>query len=202
MSKTIEVRTPFIDVSALAQGFVKRVHEERLMLPTATPVAPGESAQFSVSLKDGTIAFAGTGSSVQVYDRGDKVRSEVRYEVLLEQLQFEPASKRVFDHLVLVSHAVLKTKPRAEEIPVASESKAVTAEAQQSAAESIREPEPAPEAPRRSEPQYAPAPEPRAIRSKGRTGARTSRRGTRKHTGRTVYGELAADRQTAGDSRQ
>ena len=121
MSEPITVSTLFSDISELARAFVERVSNDSLMLPSAVEVPAGQWVQFSVLLNDGTTAFAGLGRSTRIADRGAGAPAEARFEVLLDSLQFEEASQRVFDHLLLVSRAILQAEALPEEGASSSE---------------------------------------------------------------------------------
>jgi hypothetical protein len=121
MSKPIVVNVPFSDVAQLARGFVDRVSSESIVLPSAEPVPQGQWTQFSVLLRDGTVAFAGIGRSARTADRGPQAPAPARYDVLIDSLRFEEASMRVFEHLVLVSQSVLQGESKPQENAVGPE---------------------------------------------------------------------------------
>lgn len=111
MSDVITIPTPFQDVGELAQGFVGRVNEDQLLLPSQDAMPEGETMQFVVLLADGTAAFGGQAQCVEVSDRGEDIPAEEpRYELLLEALEMEEASQAVFDHLIAIRDAAYQAQ--------------------------------------------------------------------------------------------
>lgn len=98
----LEIHTSFGDVAALGQGWVERVDGERVVLPLASTVALGDGVRFVVHLADGTPAFVGAGRCVDVGDRGDDAPRGERYELLVDELQFDERSRPVYEYLVAV----------------------------------------------------------------------------------------------------
>jgi hypothetical protein len=113
------VATPFPDVASLAQGYMNRADGERLLLPLPTGCKPGEGLRFVVYLADGTPAFAGAGLCAQVSDQGNTVPNELRFETLLDTLQFDERSRPVYDYIVAVRSAAY-SQPKARSIPAGS----------------------------------------------------------------------------------
>jgi hypothetical protein len=112
MSDSIVVNAPFSTISQLATGFVERVSSDSLVLPSASPITPGQWTKFSILLSDGTVAFSGIGLSTRTADRGAQAPARARYDVLLESLRFDEASMRIFESLVAASLAVSQSPSR------------------------------------------------------------------------------------------
>jgi hypothetical protein len=117
------VQTPFPDVASLAQGYMNRADGERLLLPLSAGCKQGDGLRFVVYLTDGTPAFAGAGLCAQVSDQGNTVPKELRFETLLDTLQFDERSRPVYDYIVAVRSAAY-SQPKPTSIPAGSESSA------------------------------------------------------------------------------
>jgi hypothetical protein len=114
------VATPFADVASLAQGYMNRADGERLLLPLPTACSQGGGLRFVVYLSDGTPAFAGAGLCAQISDQGNTVPKELRFETLLDTLQFDDRSRPVYDYIVAVrSAAYAQSKPQS--VPAGSD---------------------------------------------------------------------------------
>lgn len=111
------VETPFVDVAALAQGYMNRADGERLLLPLPSLCPQGGGVRFVVYLADGTPAFAGAGLCVQSSDQGSTVPPEQRFETLLNTLQFDERSRPVYDYIVAVRTAAY-AQPQVTEPPI------------------------------------------------------------------------------------
>ena len=129
---SVVVQTPFDDMSDLANAFAPRVDEQHLVLPSQTPVNPGETARFSVVLADGSIAMSGTGTCSDCIDNGEGVEPD-RYDVVLSALALDPGiSDVVFERMLMArEHAHSESPPVESERPLDVDQSEVTlAEAQ------------------------------------------------------------------------
>jgi hypothetical protein len=121
MSEPIVVNAPFSNISQLAHGFVERISADSIVLPSATPVPPGQWTQFTVLLNDGTVAFTGIGRSARSADRGPQAPPRSRFDILLDSLRFEESSMRIFEQLVAASQSGFQSEPRPSDGPVGPE---------------------------------------------------------------------------------
>lgn len=110
----VSVMTPYPDVAQLAEGYLQRADGERLWVPLSAPTEPGEGVRFVIHLADGTVGFGGAGRCVQVADQGEDVDAAIRYEALLDSLQFDERSQPVYDYIVAVRAAVLEDEGQPE----------------------------------------------------------------------------------------
>lgn len=97
------VRTPYRDISDLAQAYAQRVDDSRIMVPSSQVYGDGEWIRFVLLLADGTTALDGQGRVQQTIDNGDAVSPAERYDVVFEQLQWDPRSEVMFERIVLAA---------------------------------------------------------------------------------------------------
>jgi hypothetical protein len=99
----VTVHTDFTDLNQMAQGLVGRVNDTHVILPGPDPVDVGEWVQFEVTLYDGTPGFAGVGRCVTVVDNGEERLSHQRFDVVIDNLQFDPRGQQVFEHILTLN---------------------------------------------------------------------------------------------------
>jgi hypothetical protein len=99
----VTVHTDFTDLNQMAQGLVGRVNDTHVILPGPDPVDVGEWVQFEVTLYDGTPGFAGVGRCVTVVDNGEERLSHQRFDVVIDNLQFDSRGQQVFEHILTLN---------------------------------------------------------------------------------------------------
>ena len=116
MSDVLTVHTSYRDVSEMAEGLISRVDEEKLMLPSAEPIAEGVMVQFVVLLEDGLAGFEGIGRCIASYDNGEELRPEDRYDVVLDALQLDGRSQVVHERILLARETAARGEPVTGEV--------------------------------------------------------------------------------------
>src|SRR5689334_2848386 len=101
MAETLQIATPFGELSELVEHFSQRVAEGRLMLPYPQPVEEGAWTQFQLFFADGTVAMEGMGKITGAYDNGEEHPAEYRFDLVLEELTFEGTNEVVYERMIM-----------------------------------------------------------------------------------------------------
>lgn len=99
---TLTVPTAFVDISQLAEGLADRVDEGRLMLYGPDSYEEGSWVRFSVLLEDQSAALEGVGRVVTSIDGGDERPEVARWDVVLDNLQFDGTAEVVYERILMV----------------------------------------------------------------------------------------------------
>ncbi len=118
MSETpqLTVPTAFNDISQLAEGMSDRVDEERLMLYGPDPVDDNSWIRFSVLLMDQSVALAGVGRAVASIDGGEERPEVARFDIVLDNLQFEGTSEVVYERMLVYRSQAFSEGPGTGEV--------------------------------------------------------------------------------------
>jgi len=118
MSETpqLTVPTAFNDISQLAEGMSDRVDEERLMLYGPGPVDDNSWIRFSVLLMDQSVALAGVGRAVASIDGGEERPEVARFDIVLDNLQFEGTSEVVYERMLVYRSEAFAEAPATGEV--------------------------------------------------------------------------------------
>jgi hypothetical protein len=118
MSETpaLTVPTAFNDISQLAEGMSDRVDEERLMLYGPGPVDDNSWVRFSVLLMDQSIALEGIGRAVASIDGGEERPEVARFDIVLDNLQFEGTSEVVYERMLVYRSQAFADGPGTGEV--------------------------------------------------------------------------------------
>jgi hypothetical protein len=116
MSDTLTVPTAFNDISQLAEGMADRVDEERLMLYGPEPVQDNSWVRFNVLLMDESVALEGIGRAVASIDGGDERPEVARFDIVLDNLQFEGTSEVVYERMLLMRSQAFSEGPGTGEV--------------------------------------------------------------------------------------
>ena len=121
MGDLLTFPTDFTDLSQLAEGFVDRVQEDRLILYGPVPYDDGAPIEFVILLLDGSVALEGQGAIRVAADGGDQRTPETRYDLVIEKLSFEGSNEVFFDRLLMAREAISERPPSQAPTPEAAE---------------------------------------------------------------------------------
>jgi len=93
-----------------------RVDEERLMLYGPGPVDDNSWIRFSVLLMDQSVALAGVGRAVASIDGGDERPEVARFDIVLDNLQFEGSSEVVYERMLVYRSEAFAEAPATGEV--------------------------------------------------------------------------------------
>ena len=121
MTHQITVPTPFADIAELAESFASRVDEERLMLPHSESIPENEWVEFAVTLGSGDVGLGGVGRCTGSFDNGEDRAAEHRFDVVMDQLQFDEMSQVYFERILNVRATQMGEEPVTGEVEVPAE---------------------------------------------------------------------------------
>ncbi|MEM6961189.1 MAG: hypothetical protein AAF550_05535 [Myxococcota bacterium] len=115
MTDTLTVLTGFTDVAEMAEGLTDRIDDERLILYGPEPLDEGASITFAIVLADNTVALGGRAIASASFDGGSERVAEARFDIVLEQLEMDPQSQLVFEHILTLRHGASASEAARED---------------------------------------------------------------------------------------